>query len=65
MSKEEAEKLRQEGREEVFNWLVGQNILNYSSHDKIYFKYDGYKEILTVMPWRKASDVLSSESPKN
>lgn len=65
MSKEEAEKFRQEGREEVFNWLVDQNILNYSRHDKIYFKYDGYKEILTVMPWRKASDVLPSESPKN
>ena len=64
MSKEESEKLRQEGREEVLNWLVKENILNYSRHDKIYFKYEWYKEILTVIPWPKAEDVLSSKSPK-
>jgi hypothetical protein len=53
LSNEEAEKLRQEGREEVLNYLVAQEIINYSSYDDNYFKYDWKNEWLTVFPWRK------------
>lgn len=53
VSNEEAEKFRQEGREEVLNYLVTQDIVNYSSFDNEYFKYDWKKEWLTVFPWRK------------
>lgn len=53
MSNEEAEKLRQEGREEVLDYLVAHEIVNYSSFDNEYFKYNWKKEWLTVFPWRK------------
>ncbi len=53
---EEAEKLRQEGREEVLDWLVSREIVNYSIYDNEYFKYDWKKEVLTVFPWRRAKD---------
>jgi len=56
LSNEEADKLRQEGREEVLDWLVKREILNYSSYDNEYFKYDWKSETLTVFPWRKATN---------
>lgn len=56
VSDEDAEKFRQEGREEILDWMVQQEILNYSRHDKIYFKWDWKKEFLTVLPWKRKSD---------
>ena len=53
MSNEEAEKFRQQGREEVLDWLVSRQIVNYSSYDNEYFKYDWKTEIMTLFPWRK------------
>lgn len=53
VSNEEAEKFRQEGREEVLDYLVALEIVNYSSFDNEYFKYNWKKEWLTVFPWRK------------
>lgn len=53
MSNEEAEKFRQEGREEVLDYLVAREIVNYSRYDNEYFKYDWKNEWLTVFPWRK------------
>lgn len=62
MSNEEAEKFRQEGREEVLNYLVAREIVNYSIYDNEYFKYDWKKEILTVFPWRRVLDDNSNDS---
>lgn len=53
MSNDEAEKFRQEGREEVLDWLVARGMVNYSSYDNEYFKYNWKTEWLTVFPWRK------------
>jgi hypothetical protein len=55
VSNEEEERLRQEGREEVLDYLVAQEIINYSNYDNEYFKYSWKKEWLTVFPWRKAN----------
>jgi hypothetical protein len=54
VSDEEAEKLRQEGREEVLDWLVQAEILNYSMPENIYFKWDWRKETITYVPWLKS-----------
>jgi hypothetical protein len=54
VSSEEAEKLRQEGREEVLDWLVAKELLGYSRPENLYFRWDWYKEILTQMPWSKS-----------
>jgi hypothetical protein len=54
VSNEEAEKLRQEGREEVLDWLVAKEFLGYSRPENLYFRWDWYKEILTQMPWAKS-----------
>jgi hypothetical protein len=62
VSNEEAEKFRQEGREEVLDYLVAREIVNYSSFDNQYFKYDWKKEWLTVFPWRKVQ--LSIDTKK-
>jgi hypothetical protein len=56
LSNEEAENFRQEGREEVLDYLVAREILNYSSYDNEYFKYDWKSERLTLFPWRKAAN---------
>lgn len=53
MNEELEEKLRQEGREEVLDWLVSQEVLNYSRVDEIYFKWDWKSERLFIVPWRK------------
>lgn len=53
MNEELEEKLRQEGREEVLDWLVSQEFLNYSRVDEIYFKWDWKNERLFIVPWRK------------
>lgn len=54
VSNEEAEKLRQEGREEVLDWLVAKEFLGYSRPENQYFRWDWHKEILTQMPWAKS-----------
>jgi hypothetical protein len=54
VSNEEAEKLRQEGREEVLDWLVTKEFLGYSRPENLYFRWDWYKGILTQMPWAKS-----------
>jgi hypothetical protein len=56
VSNDEAEKFRQEGREEVLDWLVRREIVNYSIPDNEYFIWDGYKSLLTMLPWRKNQD---------
>lgn len=47
------ESLRQEGREEVLDWLVEQEIINYSQKDNKYFVWDRKSEWLRVLPWGK------------
>ena len=53
MTESEAEKFRQEGREEVLDWLLAQEIVNYSRFDNQYFRYDWKTEMITVLPWAK------------
>lgn len=47
------ESLRQEGREEVLDWLVEQEIINYSIKENSYFLWDRKKDWLTILPWKK------------
>jgi hypothetical protein len=53
VSNDEAEKFRQEGREEVLDWLVRREIVNYSIPDNEYFIWDRFNSLLTMLPWRK------------
>lgn len=53
MTEEEAEKFRQEGREEVLDYLLAREIVNYSRFDNQYFKYDWKTECISVLPWSK------------
>lgn len=53
MTKKSEDDLRQEGREEVLDWLVSQEFLNYSRVDEIYFKWDWKTERLFIVPWQK------------
>lgn len=50
------EKLRQEGREEVLEWLRQREIVNYSIPEDLYFIYDRKSERVTLLPWGR-SDV--------
>jgi hypothetical protein len=45
--------LRQEGREEVLEWLRQREILNYSNWDKKYFIWNRFTEVLLVIPWER------------
>ena len=45
--------LRQEGREEVLEWLRQREILNYSNQDKKYFIWNRFTEVLLVLPWER------------
>ena len=54
MSEEELEKARQEGREEVLDWLVQKGILNYSIPEDIYFQWNWRNDIMTQIPWTKS-----------
>lgn len=49
------EELRQQGREEILDWLVQKEIINYSKPDNQYFIYDWQKEWLTILPWTKSN----------
>ena len=50
------ESLRQEGREEVLEWLRQHEIVNYSTIEKQYFIWDRDKEWLLMIPWDKSSN---------
>lgn len=47
------EKLRQEGREEVLEWLRKYEIVSYSKPENVYFIYDRKTEMLLILPWRQ------------
>ena len=47
------ETLRQEGRQEVLDWLMKENLISYSNHDKRYFRWDWHNEFLLLLPWKK------------
>jgi hypothetical protein len=47
------EDLRQEGREEVLEWLRQREILNYSTRDKKYFIWNHFTELLLILPWER------------
>ncbi len=45
------EDLRQEGREEVLEWLRQREIVNYSIRDGKYFIWNRHSEVLLIVPW--------------
>ena len=47
------ESLRQEGREEVLEWLLQHEIINYSKPENSYFYWDGKKEWLLMLPFKR------------
>lgn len=49
------EKLRQEGRKEVLEWLRKYEVVSYSKPEDVYFIYDRKTEMLLVLPWRQGS----------
>lgn len=53
------EKLRQEGREEVLEWLRNYEIVSYSKPENVYFMYDRKTEMMLILPWsqRNSDDV--------
>jgi hypothetical protein len=53
--KKSPEDYKQEGRDEILEWLMANNIISYSAHDDIYFRWDWRSEILLVFPWKKKS----------
>lgn len=48
------ESLRQEGREEVLEWMKEQGILNYSTPENKYFYWSPTNEWLVFIPWQKS-----------
>ena len=49
------ESLRQEGREEVLDWLLKNEVISYSKPENKYFVWDREKEWLLFLPWEKDS----------
>lgn len=47
------ESLRQEGREEVLEWLVQHEVISYSKPENKYFIWNREKEWLIFLPWEK------------
>jgi hypothetical protein len=45
------EDLRQEGREEILEWLRQREIVNYSTRDGKYFIWNRHSELLLILPW--------------
>jgi len=45
------DELRQEGREEVLEWLRQREIVNYSIRDGKYFIWNRHSELLLILPW--------------
>jgi hypothetical protein len=49
------ESLRQEGREEVLDWLLKNEVISYSKPENKYFVWDRDREWLLFLPWEKNS----------
>lgn len=47
------ESLRQEGREEVLDWLLKNEVISYSKPENKYFVWNREKEWLLFLPWKK------------
>jgi hypothetical protein len=47
------ESLRQEGREEVLDWLVKNEVIAYSKPENSYFVWNRHTEWLLMLPWKK------------
>jgi len=47
------ESLRQEGREEVLDWLIKNEVISYSKPENKYFIWNREKEWLVFLPWEK------------
>jgi len=45
------DELRQEGREEVLEWLRQREIVSYSKRDGKYFIWNRHSEVLLILPW--------------
>jgi hypothetical protein len=48
------ESLRQEGREEVLDWLVKNEVIAYSKPENKYFIFNRDSEWLLFLPWKKS-----------
>lgn len=49
------ESLRQEGREEVLDWLLKNEVISYSKPENKYFVWNREKEWLLFLPWEKSA----------
>lgn len=47
------EELRQEGREEVLEWLRQHEIVNYSRPENLYFYINRFNDSYIVLPWQR------------
>lgn len=47
------ESLRQEGREEVLEWLLQNEVISYSKPENSYFVWNRDNEWLLMLPWKK------------
>lgn len=48
------ESLRQEGREEVLDWLVKNEVIAYSKPENKYFVFNRDNQWLLFLPWKKS-----------
>jgi hypothetical protein len=48
------ESLRQEGREEVLEWLRQHEVINYSTPENKYFVFNSESKWLLFLPWEKS-----------
>ena len=51
--KSKEELLRQEGREEVLEWLKQREIVGYSKPENVYFIWNRFTEVMLVLPWNR------------
>jgi hypothetical protein len=49
------ESLRQEGREEVLEWLRQHEIISYSKPENKYFVFNRDSQWLLMLPWEKST----------
>lgn len=48
------ESLRQEGREEVLDWLLKHEVISYSKPENKYFVFNRDSQWLLMLPWQKS-----------
>jgi len=48
------ESLRQEGREEVLDWLLKHEVISYSKPENKYFVFNQDSQWLLMLPWQKS-----------